>query len=93
MPKSSTTTDATIQSVEPVRLSRAVVDAVAEAEGVDPTDLDPLYGVIDPDCLDALFAPHQRVHGAPDPAAAVTFDYHGYEVRATATGTVELTER
>lgn len=34
----------------------AVTDALAEADGVDATDIPPLYEVIDPDALDALFA-------------------------------------
>ena len=36
-------------------VSETVVAAVAEATGVDPLDLDPLYDVVDPDALNALF--------------------------------------
>ncbi|RQH03327.1 HalOD1 output domain-containing protein [Natrarchaeobius oligotrophus] len=36
--------------------SMAVVDLVARVEGVDPIELDPLYGSIDPDVLDSLCA-------------------------------------
>jgi hypothetical protein len=35
--------------------SRRVVREVAEATGSDPTDLPPLYEVVDPDALDGLF--------------------------------------
>jgi hypothetical protein len=36
--------------------SERVVQAVAEETGTDPVDLPPLYDVIDPDALDAVFA-------------------------------------
>lgn len=37
-------------------ISETVVVAVAEARGVDPTELDPrLYDFVDPDALDSLF--------------------------------------
>ena len=38
--------------------STAVVSAVADAKGVDPLDLEPLYEVVDGDALDAMFAGH-----------------------------------
>lgn len=38
-------------------VSETVIDAVAEATGVDPLDLEPLYTVIDPDALNSLFRP------------------------------------
>ncbi|MFC7135555.1 HalOD1 output domain-containing protein [Halobaculum litoreum] len=41
--------------VEPEPVSVRVVECVAEATGLDATDLDPLYEVVDPDALDALF--------------------------------------
>lgn len=57
--------------------SGAVVERVAEAEGVDPLDLDPLYEAIDPDALDKLCG------GADYDArssARIVFDYNGYTV-------------
>jgi hypothetical protein len=76
---------------EPEQLSRLVVDAVAEAEGVDPLELAPLYSVISPDALDSLFQPQFRMPG--DPAEGqVRFSYEGYEVRVSASGSVELSE-
>ena len=68
-------------------LSAVVVQAVADAEGVDPIELQrPLYEAIDPDALDALF-------GGSDPDATtlpgrVEFAYHGYTVVARSDGTV-----
>lgn len=35
--------------------TEAVILALAEAVGVDPTDLPPLFDYVDPDALDALF--------------------------------------
>lgn len=73
----------------PERLSRLVVETVADAENVPPTELDPLYSTIDPDLLDALFRP-QLDPGNEPPTGEVRFPYHGYEVRVTAAGLVEL---
>ena len=71
--------------------SRAVVDAVAVREGVDPADLSgPLYRAVDTDALDALF----RADGPAklDDGACVRFGYAGYEVTVYADGRVELRE-
>lgn len=67
-------------------ISQSVVDAVAGAEGVDPLDLeDPLYEVVDPDALDALF---QSESAAVE--GHVEFRYYGYEVTVTGSGHVSL---
>lgn len=50
---SMTDTVRTISSAESA--SEAVIDAVADAKGVDPLDLDPMYDAIDPDALDSIF--------------------------------------
>lgn len=69
-------------------LSEAVVEAVADAEGVEPTDLRPLYDVLDPDALDSLFQP--RVPGGRSTRGQITFQYHGYEVHIDEEGQVTL---
>lgn len=70
------------------RASVAVVDAVAEAEGVRPEDLgQPLNDVVDPDALDALFTP--RRDGAPRAGGTVSFTLAGVSV--TVTDGVEVT--
>ncbi|WP_436931461.1 HalOD1 output domain-containing protein [Halosimplex halobium] len=70
--------------------SAAVVRRVADREGVDPGELaTPLYSVVDPEALDALFRP-----GDADALAArgaVHFEYLGYEVRVDADGDVAVT--
>ncbi|PSP94166.1 hypothetical protein BRC91_06840 [Halobacteriales archaeon QS_4_62_28] len=58
-------------------MSELVVYAVAEISGRDPTDLQPLAGVINPDALDSIF---DHI-GNRDPGTAhITFEYHAYEV-------------
>lgn len=69
--------------------SLAVIEAVADREGVDPTDLDrSLFEVIDPDALDAVIRSDAGGR-APSPLR-VTFHYHGYEVTVSSDGQVEL---
>jgi hypothetical protein len=54
--------------------SEAVVSVVAAHKGVDEMALPPLYEVLDPDALDALFATRGDGNGS------VTFDYAGCTV-------------
>lgn len=63
-----------IPAAEPV--STEVVTAVADAKGVEPTELPPLYYAVDPDALDQLFPSH-RGQGA---MAEVRFTFAGCEV-------------
>lgn len=55
-------------------VSERVIEAVAEAEGVDPTDVTPpLYDVMDPDALDRLFE-------SANVDKQFVFSYNGHEV-------------
>ena len=66
-------------------LSQSVIAAVADAEGVDPTELSvPLYEAIDPDALDALF----RSDGVA--AGQIRFSYHGYQITVYDDGQLDL---
>lgn len=65
--------------------SEAVIQAIAEAKGVDPLELDPLYDRIDLDAVDRLFA------SADVPAGRLTFDVAGCRVRVRADGQVSAT--
>ena len=81
-------TDAQHQTDRQVSPSKRVVDEVAEQKDVDPITLPPLHRAIDPDALDALFAPTpqtDRMEGA------VSFEYSGYEVTVHSHGYVETT--
>ncbi|WP_049925688.1 HalOD1 output domain-containing protein [Halopiger goleimassiliensis] len=77
----------------PTPPSRAVIEAVADAEGVSPAELcppayDPLHEAIDPDALDALF--EDRADGAPRSTGSVSFPYCGYLVTVEEDGSVTL---
>lgn len=62
-----------------------VLAAVADREGLDPTELtDPLYRAVDPDALDHLF------RGTETGAGRVVFEYHGYEVTVCGSGDVNV---
>lgn len=64
--------------------STAVVTAVAETADRDPTTIDPLYEVVDPDALDDIVASTCYPRGTPD--ARIEFLYHGYRVLVKANG-------
>lgn len=73
--------------------SQAVIEAVAEAEGVPPDELtppayEPLHAVIDPEALDALFA--ARSEGTDRPRGTVSFRFCGYDVTVDRDGRVAL---
>lgn len=71
--------------------SRSVVDALAEAvasaEGVDVTDLPPLYDVIDLDAITQLFEDH---HGAVAAEAFLGFTYDHWNVFIRADGCIRV---
>lgn len=83
------------RSDEEKPLSFAIIDAVAEREGVDTTEIEPpeyeaLYDVLNPEALDSLFSP--REDGTPRSEGRVEFTYCGYDVVVESDGTVELRE-
>ncbi|WP_227380787.1 HalOD1 output domain-containing protein [Haladaptatus halobius] len=75
-------------TASPRSLSTNVLTAVADAKGQSPVDLEPLYQVINPEALDALFAP--RADGTPRTHGSVSFQYAGYWVTVSTEGAVEL---
>ena len=74
-----------IKSVPP---SQAVVERVAACEGVDHTELDPLYEAIDPDAFDMLIESGRH----NESRLKITFSYQGYDVTVTGDGVVHLAE-
>ncbi|NGM67451.1 hypothetical protein G6M89_00255 [Natronolimnobius sp. AArcel1] len=73
--------------------SRAVIEAVADAEGVSPVDLrppeyEPLHAAIDPESLDGLF--DSQADGTPRVGGSVSFHYCDYHVIVTADANVTL---
>lgn len=75
----SFSSDSTAQS-RPVY--EQVIYAVANANGVDPTDLDPLYDTIDPDALDSLFGSGTE--------GTIAFAYEGHDVAVNGDDTVAV---
>ncbi|WP_121742873.1 HalOD1 output domain-containing protein [Natronorubrum halophilum] len=80
----------------PESVSFAVIAAIADREGVDPMEIEPpeyeaLYDVINPEALDALFAP--REDGSKRASGRVEFPFCGYQVVVNSTGEVDVLER
>jgi len=60
-----------------LQYSEAVVSAVAARDGVDETELPPLYDAVDPEALDVLLA---STRGDGPGRASVEFEYADYSV-------------
>lgn len=71
------------------RVSTDVVTAVAEARDVEPTELPPLYDVIDPDALDGIF--RSQFGGQSLGEGRITFTLAGCEVVVESDGGVTAT--
>lgn len=67
-----------------------VVSTVAAITGTGTTDLDQLDWYVDPDALDAVFAPTRDRAGAH---GSLSFVYEGYQVVVHSDGEIELRER
>lgn len=87
---SPNTTDPTSARPPARSASESIVIAVADAEGVSPLDLPPLYPTIDPDALDAVIGSLNDTRG--EPRGSVTFAYDSYEVTVTGDGGISLAE-
>ncbi|MFH5845682.1 HalOD1 output domain-containing protein [Haladaptatus sp. CMAA 1909] len=70
-------------------LSTTIVRHVAAEKDVAPSDLRPLYEVIDPEALDLLFDP--LMDGTVRANGRVIFEYSGCQVVVTETGAVQAT--
>lgn len=71
-------------------ISTKVVEAVAEANGIEPTELTvPLYEVVDPDALNHLFQTDQ--FGGRQSVGRVTFTMAGCDVQVDSRGHVVVT--
>ncbi|WP_394742729.1 HalOD1 output domain-containing protein [Natronococcus roseus] len=73
------------------RPTRAIIEAVAEHEVVDVTAIEPpayepLYAVVDPEALDALF------RSDPSTELSLSFEYAGYDVTVSGNGRVDVTD-
>ena len=69
--------------------STAVIEAIAEYEGLDPVELEPpLFEVIDPDALDALVGNEESGQAQSD--IAVQFTYNQCRVKVSSDGSIEV---
>ena len=85
----TTATQSTIEA-ESDLITQTIVQAVADEKGVGPTELEPLYNVLDTDALNSLFHSRPRVNALT--AGSVQFTYEGFDVQVTAGGDVTLEE-
>jgi hypothetical protein len=84
------TTNATI-ALHDEPASEAVVEAVADEEGISPIDVrPPLYAAIDPDALDELASRMSR--RSDDSPGRIVFAYAGYEVTVRGDGEISLAD-
>lgn len=66
-------------------VTECVLAAIEDARGIEPLEFEqPLFEVIDPDALDALFR-----HDGSD--VSVEFSYLGYDVHVSSDGHVTVT--
>lgn len=85
-PGLATTESAT--GVQDETVSDRVIDGVSEATGLGPLELNPLYDVIDPDALNAIFSP---ANGRQPTDAELRFTMEGCEVLVEGDGNVVVT--
>lgn len=87
--ESSPVAEQRFAAADPAPVSQTVYDALADAEGVEPSDLDfVLYRSLDVDALDDLVR-----HGSASPSSwSVTFDVAEYEVTVESTGRIAVYE-
>ncbi len=78
------------ESLESQPVSQRVIAAVADETGKEPTEVGPLYHVIDPDALDRLFS---ATRGGSRAQGYVEFTFAGCNVVVRGTGDVEVSER
>ncbi|MFB6139708.1 MAG: HalOD1 output domain-containing protein [Halosimplex sp.] len=75
-------------------LTTAIVFAVADAEGVDPSDLDvpPLYECVDAPALEDTFFGPETARGPRQGSGTVSFRYADYLVNVRSDGWIRVFE-
>lgn len=61
-------------------IATTIVLAIAEIDGVDPTEMEPLYGSVEPELLEALCEDDRPISGD------VMFTYRGHRVTVDSDG-------
>jgi hypothetical protein len=85
--KTGTTASAVESDSRSGEVSERIVTAVAEATGLDPLEMDPLFSVMDPDALNKLFSPSGT---SPPPGTRLEFTMEGCEVVVHGDGEVAV---
>ena len=67
--------------------AEVIVEALAEAAGVDPIDLPPLFDFVDPDAIEQLFMGHDS---APHADALLSFRVETWNVFVRADGRIRV---
>ncbi|QCJ45640.1 HalOD1 output domain-containing protein [Haloprofundus sp. MHR1] len=68
--------------------SIVLVGALAEIEGRDTNDIEPLYGTVDPDAIDTIFQRDSRTTAERN--GHLTFDFDGRTVTVWAEGRIDI---
>ncbi|QRV17824.1 hypothetical protein JMJ58_23830 (plasmid) [Haloterrigena salifodinae] len=66
----------------------SVINAIASAENSSPTDIDPLYGSIEPKLLNSFSKCADASDGSPP--VSLTFSHEGYQTTVDGTGKIVL---
>jgi len=80
-----------LDAVDEKPVSMRVVDRVAEVTGTDPLEIEPLYGIVDPDNLDGLFETNGET--AAQRRAEVRFQMEGCDVVVEGDGSIDVSRR
>lgn len=67
--------------------SMAIVEAVAEAEGIDPAELPPMYEIVDSDAVDRLFTSYDE---AEESEAVLSFTHDHWNIFVRGDGEIRV---
>lgn len=70
-------------------VTTAIVLGVSEITETSPIDIEPLYGVVDPDALDNLYAPKGNATLRRG-SGSTSFRFHGCDVTVYPSGEIEI---
>lgn len=79
--------DARYETDDSTCVSGVLVEAIADAKGVSPTEVPPLYETVDLDALSRLF---ERSDGAGDPDALFSFTFEKWNVFVRGDGRIRV---
>lgn len=79
--------DARFESENGESPSMTIINALATAMDVEPTELPPLFEIVDPDAIDALFSNNG---GDTESAAMLSFNHRHWNVFVNADGRIRV---